>query len=63
MTTDFIDEFTGQGGSYLVNKKTGKRTLIERTEELALTPEVMLAQAEPEASIALTPATESDPKE
>ncbi len=58
-----IDEFEGQGGSYLVNKKTGKRTLVERTEELTLTPDVVLAQAEPEASIALAPATKSDTKE
>ena len=26
------DEFWGQGGSYLLDPKTGKRTLIERTE-------------------------------
>jgi hypothetical protein len=26
------DEYWGQGGSYLLNPKTGKRTLIERTE-------------------------------
>lgn len=31
------DEFDGVGGSYKVDKKTGKRVLIERTEE---TPEV-----------------------
>jgi hypothetical protein len=27
-----IDEYRGQGGSYLLDPKTGKRTLIERTE-------------------------------
>ena len=27
----YDDEFAGQGGSYLLNPKTGKRTLIERT--------------------------------
>lgn len=27
------DEFAGQGGSYVVDKKTGKRTLRERTGE------------------------------
>jgi hypothetical protein len=26
------DEYTGQGGSYLLNPKTGKRKLVERTE-------------------------------
>jgi hypothetical protein len=26
------DEYQGQGGSYLLNPKTGKRKLIERTE-------------------------------
>jgi len=27
-----VDEYWGQGGSYLLDPKTGKRTLIERTE-------------------------------
>ena len=27
-----VDEYQGQGGSYLLNPKTGKRKLIERTE-------------------------------
>ena len=27
-----VDEYEGQGGSYLLNPKTGKRKLIERTE-------------------------------
>lgn len=27
-----IDEYHGQGGSYLLDAKTGKRKLIERTE-------------------------------
>lgn len=26
------DEYKGQGGSYLVDKKTGKRKLVERTQ-------------------------------
>lgn len=29
------DNYEGQGGSYLVNAKTGKRELVERTEEAA----------------------------
>lgn len=31
--TNFDDEFSGQGGSYTVDPKTGKRALIERTQE------------------------------
>lgn len=27
------DEFDGVGGSYKVDKKTGKRVLVERTED------------------------------
>lgn len=27
-----VDEYDGVGGSYLVDPKTGKRTLIERTD-------------------------------
>lgn len=27
-----IDEYHGQGGSYLLDPKTGKRKLVERTE-------------------------------
>ena len=27
-----VDEHTGQGGSYLVDPKTGKRQLVERTQ-------------------------------
>jgi hypothetical protein len=27
-----VDEYWGQGGSYLLDPKTGKRKLIERTE-------------------------------
>lgn len=30
---DYDDEFAGQGGSYVLNQDTGKRTLIERTQE------------------------------
>jgi len=30
----FDDEFQGQGGSYIVDKK-GKRTLVERTADAA----------------------------
>lgn len=29
------DNYEGQGGSYLLNTKTGKRELVERTEEAA----------------------------
>lgn len=34
-----MDEFHGHGGSYLVDPKTGKRTLVERTKEPELKPE------------------------
>lgn len=27
-----VDEYWGQGGTYLLDPKTGKRTLLERTE-------------------------------
>ena len=27
-----VDEYHGQGGTYLLDRKTGKRKLIERTE-------------------------------
>ena len=27
-----MDEYQGQGGSYLVDKKTGKRKLVHRTQ-------------------------------
>lgn len=27
-----VDEYLGQGGTYLLDPKTGRRTLIERTE-------------------------------
>jgi hypothetical protein len=27
-----VDEYKGQGGSYLVDLKTGKRKLVERTQ-------------------------------
>lgn len=28
-----MDEFEGIGGSYIVDPKTGKRTLVERTQD------------------------------
>jgi len=30
--TILVDEYWGQGGTYLLDPKTGKRKLIERTE-------------------------------
>ncbi|MDD2664372.1 MAG: hypothetical protein PHD19_11530 [Dechloromonas sp.] len=32
-----IDLYAGQGGSYVVDPKTGVRTLVERTEHVAET--------------------------
>lgn len=44
------DEHHGMGGSYVVDLKTGKRTLVERTAEAvpvpAETPEAVSAPAE-----------------
>lgn len=42
---DFDDEYSGQGGSYLLNTETGKRTLIERTQE----PQEIIEQPQPAA--------------
>jgi hypothetical protein len=33
-----MDEYEGQGGSYILNPKTGKRELVQRTYELAEQP-------------------------
>lgn len=41
--TDFNDEFAGQGGSYVADPKTGKRTLVERTQE----PQSVTEQPQP----------------
>jgi len=30
-----LDEFRGQGGSYVIDPATGQRTLVERTAETA----------------------------
>lgn len=39
MTTENqTDEYAGQGGSYLLDPETGKRTLVERTEDPAEKP-------------------------
>ena len=42
---DFDDEYSGQGGSYIMNPDTGKRTLIERTQE----PQLATEQPQPAA--------------
>jgi hypothetical protein len=39
------DEFAGQGGSYLIDPKTGKRTLIERTKDQPEAPATADAEA------------------
>jgi len=33
-----MDEHQGQGGTYILNPKTGKRELVQRTLELAEQP-------------------------
>lgn len=40
-----LDEFHGQGGSYTVDPKTGKRVLTERTEEASEQPKTDAAKA------------------
>ena len=42
-----IDEYHGQGGSYLLNPKTGKRQLIERTEPVATPQPEVTSDAAP----------------
>lgn len=36
--SDFDDEFSGQGGSYVVDPDTGKRVLVERTQDQPAQP-------------------------
>ena len=45
-----MDEYYGQGGTYLVDKKTGKRRLLEgsRTEPSTATRTEVLTDATPE---------------
>lgn len=38
MSETNTDEFAGQGGSYELDPATGKRTLVERTQEPAEVP-------------------------
>jgi hypothetical protein len=45
MMANTIDEYHGQGGTYLLDPKSGKRKLIERTE-----PVVTPAHATPEVT-------------
>lgn len=36
-----MDEYHGQGGTYVLDKKTGKRKLVERTEPAqSLNPQI-----------------------
>jgi|TARA_B100000965_G_scaffold228883_2_gene191646 hypothetical protein len=32
MTAKIVDEYEGQGGSYILDLKTGKRKLVEQTQ-------------------------------
>ena len=50
-----IDEYAGQGGSYLLDPKTGKRTLVERTA----VPEP--GQSKPQPVAPRAPAPKSTP--
>lgn len=40
------DEFAGQGGSYTLDPETGKRLLVERTQDPAHLPAEQTAAAE-----------------
>lgn len=48
------DDFAGQGGSYVLDPKTGKRRLVERTDG----PKV---QTQPQPAAPVAPAAESQP--
>lgn len=45
--TDFIDEFAGQGGSYVLDPETGKRTLVERTQDATPAEQPQAAEEKP----------------
>lgn len=49
--TKFDDEFSGQGGSYIADPKTGKRKLVERTQE----PQPATDQPQPAADQSADP--------
>tara|TARA_Y100001973_G_scaffold50639_2_gene75134 strand:+ start:3845 stop:4012 length:168 start_codon:yes stop_codon:yes gene_type:complete len=34
MTAKIVDEYEGQGGSYILDLKTGKRKLVEQTQSV-----------------------------
>ena len=51
---DYNDEFAGQGGSYTLDPKTGKRTLAHRTQDPQQTQE---AAPEPAAPAETQPAS------
>jgi hypothetical protein len=41
------DEFEGMGGSYTVDPKTGKKTLVQRTDEKPIVEEPAVPYTEP----------------
>jgi hypothetical protein len=47
MMANKLDEYHGQGGTYLLNPKTGKRQLIERTEPVATPQTEVTSDAAP----------------
>jgi hypothetical protein len=59
------DEFRGQGGCYVVNPQTGKRELIERTQDPtagAAGPAAVTAQAAAELATIATAGSSVQPK-
>nr|WP_295741534.1 hypothetical protein [uncultured Acidocella sp.] len=62
------DEFSGQGGTYLLDPATGKRTLLKRTAPAgtvaqASAPPVQQQQPEPSPQPANLAAPAAEPKE
>lgn len=47
-----MDEFDGMGGSYIADPKTGKRRLVERTQEPQRATEQPAPPAEPQPDAA-----------
>jgi len=55
-----IDQYDGQGGSYIADPKTGARTLIERTSEIA---EPTASAPAPAPALADAPVPADEPAE
>lgn len=47
---EMLDEFRGQGGSYVIDPATGQRTLVERTAETATAAETPVNEENDDAA-------------